>query len=292
MMKIIDPHLHLFDLNKGQYHWLKATNPPFWPDKSVIAKNFVEQDLHLASPLKLGGYVHIEAGFDNQQPWREIQWLEQNCQGNFRSVASLDITLAPKVFSQQLDKLLGYQSVVGIRHILDDDALTILNDKNSEYNLQQLAERKLSFELQLSLENSKVINRLVEIISATPALVYCINHAGWPPLKLEKAKTNSLCWQESIKKLSQFNNVYIKCSGYEMADRQYSRQWQENIIALCIASFGISRVMLASNFPLSLWHSQYQQTWLNLINLQYSKNDLAKLCYNNAYDFYKFNQQD
>ena len=126
MMNIIDPHLHLFDLNKGQYHWLKAENPPFWPDKSVIAKNFREQNLKLAPPLNLAGFVHIEAGFDNQQPWREIAWLEQNCQSNFRSVASLDITLMPEIFSQQLDKLLAYKSVVGIRHILDDEALSIL----------------------------------------------------------------------------------------------------------------------------------------------------------------------
>lgn len=291
MMNIIDPHLHLFDLNKGQYHWLKAENPPFWPDKSVIAKNFREQNLKLASPLSLAGFVHIEAGFDNQQPWREIAWLEQNCQSNFRSVASLDITLMPEIFSQQLDKLLAYKSVVGIRHILDDEALSILEHENSLINLQLLAIKQLSFELQLSLSDSQVIEQLIEIISATSGLFYCINHAGWPPLSVEHSTTQ---WQVNLQRLSEFSNIYIKCSGFEMADRNYSKSWQQKVISQCIASFGLSRVMLASNFPLCLWQASYQDNWLTHCELkqdddeQLTGSDINQLCYQNAHNFYRF----
>jgi len=289
MIKIIDPHVHLFDLSKGQYQWLKAENPPFWPDKSVIANNFSEQDLCLSSPLELAGFVHIEAGFDNENPWREIEWLEQSCQTDFRSVAMLDITLMPELFSLQLTKLLSYKSLVGIRYILDDDALTILSDKNCQLNLQQLAKHQLSFELQLPVSDNKVTQQLMKLLTATPELLYCINHAGWPPTTHEKANIDSLNWQNNIEKLSQFNNVYIKCSGYEMLNRQYAKLWQEDIIATCLANFGLSKVMLASNFPLSLWHSHYQQSWLQCLNLHYSKSELNKLCYQNAYNFYKFN---
>ena len=73
-MKIIDPHLHLFDLSQGEYSWLKPECPPFWPDKSLVAKNFSEHDLRLNESLKLTGFVHIDAGFNNQQPRREIAW--------------------------------------------------------------------------------------------------------------------------------------------------------------------------------------------------------------------------
>ena len=63
-MKIIDAHLHLFDLQAGEYRWLSPDNPPFWPDKPVIAKNFSESDLVVSAPEQLSGFVHIEAGFD------------------------------------------------------------------------------------------------------------------------------------------------------------------------------------------------------------------------------------
>lgn len=292
-MKIIDPHLHLFDLNKGQYHWLKPENPPFWPDKPVIAKNFSEQALKLASPLNLTGFVHIEAGFNNQEPWREIAWLEENCQSSFRSIASLDITLMPALFSQQLDKLLTYQSVVGIRHILDDEALNILKHKNCLANLQLLAKKQLCFELQISLSDNHAIDQLVEILSVTSGLFYCINHAGWPPLNIENARNKSH-WQQNLQRLSKFSNIYIKCSGFEMADRHYSKNWQQAVINQCITHFGIARVILASNFPLCLWHASYQENWLSYseltqcCNKPLTSNDITQLCYQNAYDFYKF----
>lgn len=290
-MNIIDPHLHLFDLSQGQYHWLKAENPPFWPDKSIIAKNFNEQNLELALPLKLAGFVHIEAGFDNQQPWREIAWLEQHCQGNFRSVASLDLTLAPALFLQQLDKLLRYKSVVGIRHILDDEALNILSHKHCVSNLQQLAKQQLSVELQISLSDNPAIEQLIEIISVTSGLFYCINHAGWPPLNMNN---EGKYWQQNLQRLSEFSNIYLKCSGFEMAKRSYNTTWQQTVIEQCIASFGIARVMLASNFPLCLWQASYQAHWQRYSSqLRYASHaltneDLKQLCYQNAHRFYKF----
>ena len=71
-MHIIDPHIHLFALAQGKYHWLKPENPPFWPDKYKICRNVTEQELSLTKPLHLDGFVHIEAGFDNERPHLEI----------------------------------------------------------------------------------------------------------------------------------------------------------------------------------------------------------------------------
>ena len=93
-IKIIDPHLHLFNIEQGDYSWLKPQCPPFWPDKPLINKNFVEADLLLPHAMHLAGFVHIEAGFDNQQPWREIDWWQQDYTLHFTRVAFADITAA------------------------------------------------------------------------------------------------------------------------------------------------------------------------------------------------------
>ena len=289
-MKIIDPHLHLFDLNQGQYHWLKSQNPPFWPDKHLIAKNVTEADLLLSSPLTLDGFVHIEAGFNNQQPWREIAWLEQTCQSNFRSIAMLDITLAPAEFAEQLKHLLTFKSVVGIRHILDEQALEILQHKYCLDNLKRLAAEQLCFELQFSLLDSPAVSYLINNILPIDNLSFCLNHAGFPPIALESYTEKISIWKDNLNQLSQFTNVYIKCSGYELfnnlCSRQFSRQDQQNIINQCINSFGISRVMLASNFPLSTWQESYQSTWHANSELAFSANELTQLCYRNAYQYY------
>lgn len=314
-MKIIDPHLHFFDLNKGQYQWLNSQNPPFWPDKHLIARSVTEADLSLHSPLTLAGFVHIEAGFDNQQPWREIAWLEQTCQKNFRSIALLDITLAPDEFCIQLNQLLSFKSIVGIRYILDEQALAILQHKYCINNLKRLAAHQLCFELQLSLLDSHAVNYLIKNILTINNLRFCINHAGFPPIVLdsntkdsntkdsntsasytiENSVINSV-WKDNLDRLSQFKNLSIKCSGYELFEKDCarafsrftSRKARQDIIQHCINSFGISRVMLASNFPLSTWQESYHSTWQTHISLAFSTNELEQLCYYNAVSFYRF----
>ena len=52
-MEIIDPHLHLFDLEQGNYDWLKPENPPAWPDKDQIRKNYSESDLNFLLVIKI-----------------------------------------------------------------------------------------------------------------------------------------------------------------------------------------------------------------------------------------------
>ena len=65
MITVVDPHVHLIALADGEYGWLQPSNPPFWPDKSIIARSFSPADLTLSAPLALHAFVHVEAGFDN-----------------------------------------------------------------------------------------------------------------------------------------------------------------------------------------------------------------------------------
>jgi len=305
-MKFIDPHIHLFNLALGQYHWLKPENPPFWPDKHIIYKNFTEVDLTTSPELSHAGFVHIEAGFNNNEPWQEIHWLESQCTHTFKSVACIDITLSPQAFNEHLQKLLTYKSVVGCRHILDDDANDILQNKNTAINLEQLAKKNLSFDLQMPLTNTNAINILCNILQNTPTLSVIINHAGFPPYFTESNITNSTTttanlystWVTNLKKLSTFTQCAIKCSGWEMTERQYTTQWCNHIIIQCIDTFGPKRVMLSSNFPLCLFRDTYQQTWQNYTTClnhsqpskpQFNKqNTLNMLCFENAKHWYKF----
>ena len=156
--KIIDPHLHLFNLPQGNYAWLKPQNPPFWLDKHLINKSFHESDVLLTMPKQLAGFVHIEAGFDNQQPWREIDWLEHHCTLPFKSVAFADITAT--TFAAHIVQLKQRKSVVGIRYILDEQAEQILSSILTHQHFELLAEMQFSFDAQLSLTDDRAIKQL------------------------------------------------------------------------------------------------------------------------------------
>ena len=284
-MKIIDPHIHLFDLAQGDYYWLKPGNAPFWPDKAKIHRDFSETDLKLANEFELAGFVHIEAGFDNQTPWREIAWLASTCALPFRSVAGVNIENFAHL-RENLARLESFDSVVGVRHILDEEAPRILSQSESLDCLALLAENKLHFELQMSFEDSQAVEILVQSLRALPELRVVINHAGFPPYAQARESLDWRVWQDNLAKAASFDRVAIKCSGFEMKERLYSKTWQLNVISACVETFGIDRVMAASNFPLCELSMSYNQYWQTIADLTLGQ--WQKLLFANAQDFYQF----
>jgi predicted TIM-barrel fold metal-dependent hydrolase len=284
-IKIIDPHLHLFDLNLGEYGWLKSHNPPHWQDKQQIARNCDEQDLMLEKGMTLAGFVHIEAGFDNHQPWREIDWLESICRLPFKSVACTDLTSTN--FTHNLKKLVQRPSVVGVRHILDDDAVSILTHPNTTEQFGLLNELGLNFEAQLSLTNIPAIETLLSLAQNHKNMAIIINHGGWPP---QKATTNFDIWQNNLKGLSTCPNVAIKFSAWEMTNRNWTITSAAEILEMALNCFDPSRVMLASNFPLCTLSQTYSHLWQAYYkDLRISADLFTQLSFTNAARWYQFN---
>ncbi len=292
MNKIIDPHLHLFNLEEGNYYWLKPDSEPLWPDKEQIAQDFGESDLLLNQNLELTGYVHIEAGFDNVRPWREIKWLEETCTLPIRTVANIDLRLPSKQFNRQLQQIKQYSSVVGVRHILDESSESLLKDKKVMHNLYELAEQQLHFELQIDFTGTAIIHQLCILLDdgLKNKLNVIINHVGFPPSIHDKQQLYK--WYESLTLLSKFPSCAIKCSGWEMIDRNYNSHQIKDVLIWCIEQFGIDRVMLASNFPVCTLSKSYNEYWQDMISLlhseHYSEQTIKALCCQNAFDWYRF----
>jgi L-fuconolactonase len=286
---IIDPHIHLFNLQKGDYAWLKPQNPPFWSDKHVINKNFIEADVSLPLPKKLAGFVHIEAGFDNQQPWREIDWLEQHCALPFRSVAFADITAT--TFAEHLDMLKQRQSVVGIRHILDEQAEQILSSTIIHRHFALLSEYEFNFDAQLSMADDQAIEQLVILANKHKTVRVIINHAGWPPAHNDLNEQKK--WQLNLQKLASCENIAIKLSGWEMSNRAWQPQQVATVIQDCIATLGDTRVMLASNFPLCLFSMSYAEMWNTYAELPaLSAQNFDNITFSNAKNWYKLSEHN
>lgn len=283
--KIIDPHLHLFNMQQGDYAWLKPSNPPFWPDKHLISKDFQQIDLSLGSSNQLHGFVHIEAGFNNQQPWLEIDWLQQHCTFPFKSVAFADITNS--TFQRHIEQLKQRTSVVGIRHILDEQAVQILSANSINQHFELLAQAELSFDAQLSLNDEQTVNKLVDLATKHNKVNIIINHGGWP---LEnESNDEKKAWRDNLRKLALCENIAIKLSGWEMSNRNWQPQQVSIVLKDCIEVFSQSRVMLASNFPLCLFSMSYADLWRSYAELpEISPQCFEKITFSNALTWYKF----
>ena len=286
-MKFIDPHIHLFDRDSGDYQWLKAENAPYWPDKSIINRDFNPSDLVVDSPLALSGVVHIEAGFNNEQPWLEIEWVERQITSPLRTIGYADLTLHPDEFKNLIDRYMSYNSTVGIRHIFDNDAVTLVKHPNTLPNLQYLAAVDFIFETQIAASDCRAVNSVIEIFAAVPNLVIILSHCCFAPLKTREFKH----WQDNMRRLAQSLSVFIKASGWEMVDRQYTKNHVLKILSLLLDSFGEKRVMLASNFPLTLFSQPYQCLWQSYQSIGIEESLLSALCYDNAHAIYRFNDE-
>ena len=69
--------------------------------------------------------------------------------------------------------------MVGVRHILDQDASSILTNEVARNNLRQLAEHNLHFELQMFINDQIGVKSVIDIAEQIPELTWVLNHLGF-----------------------------------------------------------------------------------------------------------------
>lgn len=275
--KIIDPHVHFFNLNKGHYHWLVGDTPPPWPKLEQIKKPVSADDLIDQCPYELAAFVHIEAGFDNQQPINELHWLTEHLSNSqYKAVGYAKIDAAPDDFKKAMADLM-HPSLVGIRDITEGEDSTRLLHPHTFTNLAYLAKHKLHFEAQFELENNEVCEQFSNYCQRLPDLKVMINHAGLPQ--------QLALWQKGIITLADNKNVYIKYSGFELLP--LNQQQQQTCFDFIILQFGQTRVMFASNFPVCQLQQNYSELWQSHFSLCKSQALWQQLSYANALHFYQ-----
>ncbi|WP_371194612.1 amidohydrolase [Glaciecola sp. SC05] len=315
--KVIDPHVHLFDLQAGEYGWLNTLSPV---QQAKIARSFIPTDMTLNGDACLVGLVHIEAGFDNHQPWREIQNVEalitqynqsmklsahEASQSDTytplqcRSAGYANLIWEPQHFADAVNKQSEFRSCKGIRHILDDDAHSVLTSEHAVANLQYLERNSLLFELQAALCDESTADLLVEVLKKVPNLAVVLNHAGFAPLSEIYEDASSLpslklaIWQNNMSRLAQMPKVSVKCSAWEMMQPDYVKAEFQFRLKACIKyiakCFTDERMMFASNFPLVLFAQGYADYWTHMIELgRDCELDINKVCFENAQRIYQF----
>lgn len=316
--KIIDPHVHFFDLKKGDYSWLKTLNPQH---HNKISHSFSVHDLALPEAFELVALVHVEAGFDNKQPWREIAYIDdalsqaaiasqKQGQLQWKTSGMLNLAAPPFEFVESVDKQVAFDSCVALRQIVDSQlyekdfydkcgqGATLFQSSQVLGNLQYLASKNLALELQMDFCDTQAVHDLLYLLVQVSSLKVIVNHCGLPPIlstskQVKSAQSPLQAWKDNIKQIAGLKNVFIKCSGWEMRNEQYLEPKHKNsvieVLQYIADCFGEKRMMLASNFPLVLYVSDYAAYWQSMIeSLVICQLSVDKLCYQNAKQIYRF----
>ncbi|TMP12170.1 hypothetical protein CWC11_00810 [Pseudoalteromonas sp. S3178] len=276
-MQIIDPHVHFFNLAQGQYTWLQGENPPAWPNLEKIKKTISAEQLVKSTDFELAGIVHIEAGFDNQSPINELNWLSSHLKNlPFKAVSYNQIDSPTEQFKSALNAQ-AHSSLCGIRDITEGTDAKRLLSVNSFKNLAMLSNNQLHFEAQFNIENSDITKQVAYYAKQLPQLQIIINHAGLP--------SDLATWQQSVKLLAQHNNIAIKFSGFELL--HFTKQQQVTCFNFILNHFGDQRVIFASNFPVCQINTSYNNLWHSYKSMCLNNSIWHNLSYANAKHYYQ-----
>ena len=187
---IVDPHHHLWDLERFSYPWLSARPLPasVAGDVAPIAKSYLLDD-YLADTAKQNVVksVHVDAGFDPAQPVEETRWLQSiaDQRGFPHGIVARAELHRPDV-ETTLASHCRFPNVRGIRHIVNwhpDPAKTyvtkpdFLTDPAWLRGFAQLKRYNLSFDLQLYPSQMADAAALAAAHGDTTII---LNHAGMP----------------------------------------------------------------------------------------------------------------
>jgi predicted TIM-barrel fold metal-dependent hydrolase len=261
---IVDPHHHLWDLERFSYPWLGARPLPasVAGDVAPIAKSYLLDD-YLADTTNQNVVksVHVDAGFDPSLPVEETRWLQSiaDQRGFPHGVVARAELHRPDV-ETTLAAHCRFPNVRGIRHIVNwhpDPAKTyvtkpdFLTDPAWLRGFALLKRFNLSFDLQLYPSQ---MADAAALAAAHGDTMIILNHAGMPVDR--DAEALSL-WRTGMRALAAEPNVWVKISGLGMVDWRWTEESLRPFVLDTIEIFGPDRCMFASNFPVDKLYSSF-----------------------------------
>jgi predicted TIM-barrel fold metal-dependent hydrolase len=293
---VIDPHHHLWDLEHNPYPWLQTRPlaPRLEGDIEPIAKTYMLKDyLADVQNQNVVKSVHIECGWDPDDPVGETAWLQ--------SVADQygfphGIVARAQLDTPDIEKILGghaqYKNARGIRHIVcwhRDPVKSyvqrpdLLTDPQWRRGFRLL--RRFGFSFDLQLYPSQMADA-ASLAQAHPETLIILDHAGMP---VDRDETGIRTWRQGMGALAALPNVVSKISGLGAFDWRWSADSIRPFVLETIEIFGVSRCMFASNFPVDKLYSDFDSLYaaFHSITAGFSAAEKQMLFHDNAIRYYR-----
>jgi predicted TIM-barrel fold metal-dependent hydrolase len=264
-LRIVDAHMHLWDLGRIAYPWLTPPLPVgINGDVSPIAKNYLLDDYFRdttagggAAPAKI---VHVEAGASPRDSLAETRWLQGLAhERGFPQAIVAHAELNQPDVEYLLAAHAAHANVRGIRQIINwhpDPVKTftprdLLGDADWLKGFALLRKYGLSFDLQIYPTQMLAAAALA---ARHPDTSIILNHAGMP---LERDGAGINAWRTGMRALAGQPNVSVKISGLAMLDWRWTPQSLRPFVLETLEIFGVERCLFASNFPVDRLYGSF-----------------------------------
>ena len=297
--KIVDAHLHWWDLENNYYPWLtdQKQDEGGLSGFDSIAKTYVRSHyLEDAKGYDIQGYVHIQAEWDPSDPVGETRWLQGLVDEGKLGGHPLAIVGFANLAEQRAESLLEahsqFKNCRGIRHMLnylpgtpalcwaDQDYL-----ENQDWvdNFGLLKKYDLDFDLMCF---SNHMERAAALARRHPQTQIFLEHAGMPHDHTEEGRAY---WKAGMQQLAREDNTIAKLSGFGNTIECWTEELIRPYILEAVDIFGVERICFASNFPTDKQFGSMEAIWQAFLSItaDFSQDERDKMFATNALRYYR-----
>ncbi len=287
-MKIIDTHIHVWDLDKVKYTWLNG-------DTSVLNRTYTIEEIEEArieSGIEAGVFVQAACNMDDTFLMLDIAKNAPWIKGVVGWLPLLDTSATASLIESMY---LQNNVLKGVRHLIHDE-------KDAEWLLQPtvvnslklLAKNNLTYDVVGILPQH--IKCVIEIAKQIPDLKLVLDHLNAPPIATNEKFSE---WGMLMQEVAVYKNVHCKISGLGTASGNFEGRTTEDIIPyvqFIKELFGADRCFCGGDWPVSLLANNYAVTWqqtIEIVNTVFeTQEDRNKVFFDNANQFYNLQQKN
>ncbi len=243
---IIDAHHHLWKFNSDDYGWMDDS-------MKVLKRDYLPADLENdIVNTGVSGTVVVQA----RQIIKETSWLLELADENdfIKGVVGWVDLRSPKL-RKQLDEFAGNPKLVGVRHVIHDEADDDFMLRPAFVNgIEMLEDYNLTYDLLLF---PKHMERAIELVSMFPDQRFVLDHISKPFIKTGILQP----WKDDIEALAAQPNVWCKISGMVTEADHQAWKYVDFVpyMKVVCEAFGTDRIMLGSDWPVCRLAGEYDE---------------------------------
>jgi predicted TIM-barrel fold metal-dependent hydrolase len=291
-LRIIDPHIHLWDLSTGLYPQFETPSVSFIGDNAAIARSYLLAEFldEGEGGVAIEGAVHVEAfPTDRLRELAVLQEVASTAAIPIGVIAGGDLT--DPGFAQFLGRCQASAAFRGVRQVLNRHPVKAFNyvdadvmaDPRFSKGLNELGRRGGVFDLQIYPHQMDAAARQAADAGGTAII---LNHAG---MWVDRNAGGWRQFKQGLRTLAAEPNVTVKISGLGMFDLQWTTESIRPLVLETLEAFGPERSMFASNFPVDKLFSSYAAIWkaFAAITADLAESDRANLFHATARRVYR-----
>ena len=280
-MRIIDTHVHVWDLEKAKYPWLEG-------DNSILNRTWQIDEItqeRKEAGITAGVLVQASGNLEDTDLMLETAYKTDWIFGVVGWLPLMDVNATQELLEERFLKEKYFK---GVRHQIHDetDPKWLLQPMVLK-SLQLLASYKIPYDIVGILPAH--IKTVLLVAEKIPNLKMVFDHLNWPPIATkEKFGT----WGELMSIAAQHENFYAKISGLGTASGNFEDRKPDDIkpyVGFVLQHFGTERCFCGGDWPVSMLANSYIQTWQitkDIISDVLNNEEKDKIFFSNANSFY------